>query len=291
MGFDRTTEVAGLMNHMWLTLFSEDRHKKQLGLKYISHTWNRFSSWYLWLEDCRGVYELELQGAQKIEKYDWLAEFVIKYYPSIEEGCYHKLSVLERMCRQSEVFHNHPADGPLGCSCHGGSSETERGRFEDLSRGTGIPSYRYNEVIPPDFFYAGNLVLAFKADSGSLMKLKSQTNWRVTMTQDREVLDSQGNVLATFHKGEVDRDYPGFELCQHFFERFITSWILFHGYTLKEVSVCEGIGARFYSDGTALTKEPAMDIQRIYAQAVLGYLASGRCHTSQSSRPTEHLSN
>ncbi|HUK99758.1 MAG TPA: hypothetical protein VLX29_02765, partial [Nitrospirota bacterium] len=234
MAIDRTTEVAGVLNHMWLALFSEDRYKEQLGLKYISHTWDGHSSWYLWLDGCRGVYELELHGAQKLEGYDWLAEFVIKYYPCKEEDTYKKLSKLEQICRESEAFANHPAEGPPDCSCHGLSSEAKSSRFDDLSHGTGIPSYRYNDVIPPDFFYAGKLVLALKSDGGSFVKLKTQTSWHVTMMHDYKVLDSQGNVLAMLHKGEVDRDYPGFSLCNFFFERFTKGWALFYGYTVKD---------------------------------------------------------
>lgn len=271
MGFDRTTEVAGLMNHLWLTLFSRADLKEQLGLKYISHTMDDYSSWYLWLDECRGVYKLELQGAQTIEGYDWLAEFVIKYYPSREEEVYRTLSILERMCRDSKVFHNHPAEGPPSCACHGHSSETDDNRFKDLSQGTGIPSCRYKTDIPTDFFYAGDLVLAFKDHVGSLVKLKSQTSWHITMTEDYEVLDSEGNSRAILHKGEVDRDYPGFTISHLLYDNFVKSLALFHGYTVKEMAVCKGQGIRFYSDGTSLTTEGTPNIQRIIVQAELRY--------------------
>ena len=119
MVMDKTTEVAGLMNHLWLTLFSTEQLKANAGLKYISHTYDQYSSWYLWLDNSPGVFKLELRGAHEIEGYDWLAEFLIKYYPSESEEAFNKLSILEKICRQGEVFSGHPAEGPTGCSCHG----------------------------------------------------------------------------------------------------------------------------------------------------------------------------
>jgi hypothetical protein len=271
MGFDKTTEVAGLLNHFWLVMFTDAHLKEQAGLKYISHTWDDHPSWYLWLQECPGVYEVELQGAQAAEDCDWVAEFIIKYYPSLEEDVYHNLSILERMCRESEVFHNQPSEGPPGCSCHGHSLETDHGRFQDLTQGTGVPSHRCKTDIPPDFFYAGNLVLAFKEHASSLVKLKSLTRWSVTMTEDYEVLDYNGNTCAILHKGEVDRDYPGFALSNILYEHFVKGWGLFHSYPIKDRTICEGPGVRFYSDGKSLTKASALEIHRTIVQTEFKY--------------------
>jgi hypothetical protein len=266
---DRTIEVAGLMNHFWLTLFSTEQLKVKSGLKYISHTYDEHSSWYLWLDHCPGVYKLELQGAQKIEGYDWLAEFLIKYYPSRSEEAFHKLSILEKICRESKVFDTHPAEGPPGCSCHGHSSENNTRRFGDLLHGTGVPSFQFKKNIPPDFFYAGNMVLAFREKTGSIMKLKSQTSWHVSMVDDFKVTDAEGNHLAILNKGEVDRDYPGFALCNILFENILRNWTLFHGYPVKESAVYKGPGVRFLSNGTSLTKQVVPDIDKIIAHVEL----------------------
>jgi hypothetical protein len=271
MVVDRTTEVAGLMNHLWLTVFSSERLKVKSGLKYISHTWDDYSSWYLWPDESHGVYKLELLGAQNIEGYDWLAEFIIKYYPATGEDAFHKLSGLERICRQSEVFNNHPAEGPPGCSCHGHSTEHETSRFRDLSHGTGIPSFQYKSIVPPDFFYAGNLVLAFKENEGSILKLKSQTSWHITMSEDFSALDGEGNTLAVLKKNEVDRDYPGFALSHFLYEIIINNWTAFHDYTFSEFSTFRSPGVRFLSSGTSLIKESSPEIERIIMQAELRY--------------------
>jgi len=256
---------------MWLNLFSNESLKKQVGLRYISHMWSDYPSWYLWLNDCQGVYKLELQAAQKIEDYDWLAEFTIKYYPSKEEDAYNGLSILEKLCRESEVFDSHPAEGHGSCPCHSLQSEVSGDRFKDLSHGTGVPSHRYSDIIPADFFYAGHLFVAFKEGTGSLIRVKSQTKWQITMTEDFAAADHRGDAIAVLKKGEIDRNYPGFEICNFFYRRFTRSWALFNQYSHHQERVWKGDGLNFFSDGQSLWPKPSLDIQKIITQTALRF--------------------
>ena len=263
---DRTIEVSGLMNHFWFTVLSEERFKKRSGLKYISHSWQNDPYWYLWFTDLCGVYKMELHDARTLDGFDWQADFIIKYYPSENESCYHGLSSLEKICRRSNIFHTQPADG-YGCPCH--AMDHDHKKFADLEKSTGVPALQNAEMMPSDFFYAGHLFIAFKDGAGSLLRVKSQTKWRVTITEDYAVADNEGDTIAVLKKGEVDRDYPGFEICDFLYRRFTGSWALFNQYSHHQERVWKGDGLNFFSDGQSLWPEPSPDIQKIIIQTAL----------------------
>lgn len=263
---DRIVEVAGFINHFWFTVLSEDDLKKQSGLKYISHAWNNDPYWYLWFDDRFGVYKMELKDARTIEGYDWQADFSIKYYPNEKESCYLGLSSLEKSYRESEIFHTHPAEG-TGCPCHCLGNEGEK--FTDLRHGTGAPAFKYTDMLPVDFFFAGHLFMAYKVGSGSLLRVKSQTRWRIAMTEDCTVVNHKGESLALLKKGDIDRDYAGFEICDFLFRRVVGSWALFNKYSYQQDCVWKGEGVGFLSDGKNLHPFPSSEIQKIIAQSEL----------------------
>ena len=197
---DRTIEAVGLLNHVWLNLLADERLREEAELRYLSHMWDCYPYWYLWLKNRAGVYKLELHAAQVSEGYDWLAEFVIKYYPSVDEESFNGLSFLEKICRQSEIFETKPTEGISGCPCHGQCEEHDKDRFSDLKDGTGVPAIHYADMIPTDFFCAGNLLLAYKAAMGCLFRLKTQSKWRITVIKDFTLKDNEGNLIKTLRK-------------------------------------------------------------------------------------------
>jgi len=201
---DKTEEVVGFINNCWLTILSETFPKEQVGLKYISHIYDDDPYWYLWFSDCAGVYKCELLEARMVEGYDWIAEFAIKYYPRDTEVVYNGLSILEKACRAGSVFNAHPPDGPHGCQCHSLPDEHEDERFSEFSHDTGAPSYQFSNTIPEDFFYAGNMSVAFKKDIGTLVRVKSQTTWRVIFTEDYAIPNDNGPPLIMVKKGRGD---------------------------------------------------------------------------------------
>jgi hypothetical protein len=261
-------QVAGLMNHFWLVLFSEDNIRKAAGLRYISHMGDEQPYWYLWYTGHTGVYELELSGAQSIDGYDWLAEFVIKYYPDKEETWYEGLSFLEKHCRASDVFQTPPSAGG-GCPCHSLSHRHEQDRFADLAEGTGAPSYACRSIIPADFFYTGHLYIAFKDTVGSIIRLKTQTSWQVAVTKNHTIRNGEGQALTFFKKGAVDRNYPGFAISNFIYQALVRSWGSFHQYGVHRDEIWRGEGVRFLNDGKDIKTEPSRNIERIIAQTQL----------------------
>lgn len=258
------------MNHFWFTVLSENILKKQSGLKYISHAWHHDPFWYLWFDDRSGVYKMELQNARTLEGYDWQADFIIKYYPTEKESCYSGLSSLEKFYRQSDVFHTRPAEG-MSCPCHDLDQAGER--FADLRHGTGIPAFKYIDLLPTDFFFAGHLFMAYKEGSGSIVRVKSQTSWRITMTEDSAMVNHNGDSSALLKKGEIDRDYAGFEICDFLYRRLVGSWMLFNQYSHHQDHIWKGEGVSFLSDGKNLFLFPSSDIQKIIVQSELRHRA------------------
>jgi len=266
---DRTIETVGLLNHVWLNLLADGRLREEAELRYVSHMWDCSPYWYLWLKNRPGVYKLELQAAQISEGYDWLAEFVIKYYPSVDEESFNGLSFLEKICRRSELFETTPTEGISGCPCHGHCEEHDEDRFSDLKDGTGVPAIHYADMIPADFFFAGHLLLAYKAAMGCLIRLKTQSKWRIIVIKDFSLKDNEGNLIKTLRKGEIDRDFPGFDITEYLFRHLVKAWRLFGGYAVFEEHVWKGDGMRFESDGETLFTAPSPDIQRVIIQTEL----------------------
>lgn len=267
--FDKSEEVAGFINNCWLAIISDTLLKERSGLKYISYMDDDNPYWHLWFNDCAGVYKCELLGAQAVEGYDWLAEFTVKYYPRDTEIAYKGLSMLEKVCRKGNMFHIHPPDGAQGCPCHNLPDEHAPKRFSEFSHDIGVPSYQISSTIPADLFYAGDMSMAFKKDVGALIRIKSQTSWRVILTEDYIVPSDNGTPSIIVRKGEVDRNYPGFMITSFLYKKFVRCWTLVNKYTLQDEYTWRGEGILFKSDGQNLWPESSPDIKKIISQTAL----------------------
>lgn len=256
------------MNHVWLAILARDDYRESVGVRYVSHMWDVDPYWYFWFRDCAGVYRLELKNVAPHSGYDWTANFLVKYYPSISEKAFQGLSILEKLLRTSDVFDTRPAEGNESCPCHGGSHHHGE-RFGDLADGCGVPDMRYHESIPPDFFFAGHLALAYLADRGSLVTTKSQSTWRVEMTQDHTIHDEEGNLIAHLQKDSVDRNFPGQEISEFLHRRIANGWKCFHNSSSERESRWEQDGVIFKSDGRNLITQASDQIRKIVLRSEL----------------------
>jgi hypothetical protein len=203
-----------------------------------------------------------------MDDFDWLAEFVIKYYPHKDEPWHEGLSFLEKHYRASDVFQTPPSAGG-GCPCHSLSHNHEEHRFADLAESTGAPSYACRDIIPPDFFYAGHLYIAFKDTVGSIIRIKTQTNWQVAVTKNHTIRNGEGEPLNFFRKGTIDRNYPGFAISNSIYQGLVKSWSSFHKYDVNCEQIWRGEGVKFLNDGRGIKTEPSRDMERIIAQTEL----------------------
>jgi hypothetical protein len=263
---DASVAVEGLLNHHWLCLLDASSGQASGPIKHLSLGYGIGPHWSFWFTDTPGVYRLELHGAQPVGGYDWLAEFVVKYYPVPSEACFDGLSIFEQACRLGAAFRCRPATpetAERGCACHGLHHAVRGTRFADLGEETGAPSARHDERIPAEFFFAGTLLLAYRQGCGSRARWESQDQWRVVLTDDCAVSGADGYPAIRRRKGDLDRDFPGFFLTDRLSRRILDGWSRFHGYSACTAVRRETTGVEFFSDGQALASAPAADVRRI----------------------------
>lgn len=254
------------MNHFWTVCFADEALRRKMALKYISQMRTEYPYWYLWFEEYAGTFKLELRECTAEPEWDWHAAFRVKYFPRPAEPLFQGLSLLEQLCRQSEMFASKPAKwegGETGCACHGGIHHHEHEiRFADLQGETGAPVARYADDLPADFFLAGQLNLRFKAGTGSEAAWESLSVWRVRMTENYYMPDADGNSLKVLRKGDIDRDFPGWQLTDFVATRFCTGWTDMHGYAQVADGCDDQPGVEFLSDGRRLEAVPSSQIRR-----------------------------
>ncbi|HWR29623.1 MAG TPA: hypothetical protein VN631_07300, partial [Negativicutes bacterium] len=262
-GDDRIVAGEGAINHYWTVCFANDVTRNRLGLKYISQMWDQTPYWYLWFGDLPGVFKLSLLECVEEPAWDWRALFRIKYYPHPEEAAFQGLSVLEQICRMSELFKTKPAEwkeGETGCACHGGIHHHGI-RFEDLRDGTGAPLASKAEEIPEDFFLAGQMELRHRTGCCSELSWESQESWRIQMTENYYISDQDGTELKVLRKGDIDRDFSGWVLTDFVARRFALGWQEHHGFQSVVESSEEKNGIDFTSDGKTLNASPSATIR------------------------------
>jgi len=265
MDIDRLVVGEGTVNHYWTLCFANEDLRQRLGLKYISQMWDQTPYWYLWFVDFPGAFKLSLLECVAEPPWDWRALFRIKYYPRPEERIFQGLSVLEQICRMSELFHTRPAQwagGETGCVCHGGIHHHHGVRFADLQEETGIPNATRATEIPEDFFLAGEMELRYGETQGTEVSWTSQEYWRIKMTENYFIKDQEGAALKVLRKGDVDRDYPGWLLTDFVANRFSLGWQAYKQYPQLRETTEEQDGIEFLCDGHTLSPQLCPSIRR-----------------------------
>lgn len=260
--------VEGYMNHFFTSVVSQEDVKERAGIRYLSSNWDDYPYWYLWLTETRGVYKLELIDAGDEAGFDWVANFKVKYYPRKDEPAFRQLSVLEQICRTGEAFHTLPSNTG-GCPLH--SCSHDHDRFSDLKEESGVPHIAYQVSIPADFFYTGNILLAYKEQVGSIFTLLSQSRWRVIISQDWELADESGGQMVRLHKGTLDRDYPGKVLTDALLRRILAGWNLFQHYQFATETIHARQGVEFLFDGVSLQPKPADAVTEYRTEIRMAY--------------------
>lgn len=262
--------VEGHMNHFFINMISEPGFKERAGIRYLSNNWDDCPYWYLWLTGISGVYKLELIDVFDEDGFDWVAIFKVKYYPRECEPVFKGLSVLERICRSGAAFHTVPSNSG-GCPLH--SCAHEHDRFPDLKQESGVPHIAYQALIPADFFYTGNIMLAYRDHVSSIFTLLSQSRWRVMISEDCELTAECGGEAIRLHKGELDRDYPGKALTETLLRRLSAGWTLFQHYQHTTENSQSRRGVEFLFDGTALQRRSTDAVTEYKTEIRLTYSA------------------
>lgn len=271
--------VEGYLNYFFISVLSQADLKEQVGIRYLSNRWDNYPYWYLWLTEQSGVYKLELIDVVEEKGFDWVANFKVKYYPRESEKVFTQLSIFEQICRTSEAFHNHPSNSG-GCPLHSCAHE-HHGQFGDLGHESGVPTLEAQTIIPEDFFYAGNILLAYKEKVGTVFKLLSQSTWRVIMTEDYAVADEACDQVIRLHKGDIDRDYPGRGLTENLLNHIRIGWNLFHQYQFSKDCTKQAPGLEFLFDGTGLKRRRTTDVAEYESETQMTYSPGVLLHLVQ----------
>lgn len=248
---------------MWQAVLNDQAIRSELGLKYISHMYDYCYYWYLWLEQMKGVYRVELEKVIGDEEWDWISLLKIKYYPHPDEPVFQGLAIAEQLCRVSDVFSVKPAEWLEGerCACHG-SSHCDGTQFADLGDRTGVPSWEYNKDLPADFFFAGRAELYHKHSGSSRLLWQSQDRWQVTLSADYMWHDNEDVPLIVLRKGDVDRNFAGWQVTDTVGSILARAWGWYNKYGQISCWRGEEQGTVFVSDGTSLIPTVSADNKR-----------------------------
>ncbi len=181
-----------------LALFPDGHARRAIGFRQISRIMGDPLSWYLWIDDRHGAYQLDLvEHPDKV--FPGRADVALRYYP-------------------------HPSEEGFGVW----SPEERRLRESDLFDGTGTPTDRGRRVIDPGLFVCGLLRLVQPGTGdGLVMKVLAQTSWKESILADAAALkDAPRDDLSL-------RCVPGWALAYPLFDKLVQAWAYVHRAQVK----------------------------------------------------------
>lgn len=260
MDYDLIISVEGVINHFWQFVLADFNTRKKVGIRYISHRWAPGPLWLIWLTNSPGVYNLAMNKVLQTEEHCWEASFSIKYYPALKETDFKGLSSLEKMCRQSDVFNSVATYGNCECASCGRLNRAAPKQRRQL---VGAPAYEHIETIPEDFFYIGQLDINYRGvDHSSAISMETLSRWKVMAAEDIHYAAEGCTTQMLLSKGEIDRDFPGFEKMTFLYDRIIEGWDTYIG-TQQKIKVSQvWHGVHFLTNGTDYTSQADSSITR-----------------------------
>ncbi|CQR73750.1 hypothetical protein SOV_32360 [Sporomusa ovata DSM 2662] len=247
---DTIIVIQQTLNQVLLSILTQYGADNPINLKYLSEGWEEKPYWYFWFNCIKGAYRLELSHAE--EKNDgWVAGFRVKYYPDPTEKCFSGLAPLERECRKSHLFNVKSSIGTCECIAHSQSSFCT----SDAGLPLGVPNYYGTHLIPPDFFYIGD-ILVWSGHQFITIGAESYDRWLVT------VVDESAKDGSNLYEA-VDRDFPGWELTSFFAERLAVIWQIYNCFTLQANPVFTNEGFKFVVNGQATQLVLCQEIHKI----------------------------
>jgi hypothetical protein len=184
--------VRRVMEDMLIPLFHDPPACRKIGFTNISRLIGYIPGWYLWSEERKGAFLLELLRLRPLNDRFVAAYFLIRYYPSPDEAEFHDFAPREQEARLSPFFDQ-----------------------------TGTPKFESQEHIHESSFAIGNLNLEINRGLNLLkLKLFSQDRWR-------EVRDDlpQGEGTGVL---EIHRNVPGWELSWILFDKLLLGFCYVH---------------------------------------------------------------
>jgi hypothetical protein len=201
------------MEDMLILLFLDGGARERIGFTHLSCLFGPMPGWYFWTKDRKGVYQLELRKAKPQKNEMVKAYFLLRYYPSPDEPCFHDFAFIEREARLSPVFDR-----------------------------TGTPCFNRRDEVRESLFAVGNLHFAFDQHLQlANLKISSQDRWIEIYNDGLFMQTDSGERSAVVAEGGIDRKVRGWELSWDFFDKLLLGFCYVHktppiGLRLNELS-------------------------------------------------------
>lgn len=268
MDYDLVISVEGVINHFWQFVLADLATRKKAGIRYISHRWVQGPLWLIWLINSPGVYNLAMNKVLKTEEHCWEASFSVKYYPALEEPDFKGLSALEKMCRESDIFNSVATYGKCECASCGRSKRAAAKQRPQL---TGAPAYEQIEIIPEDFFYIGQLDINYRGvDRSSAISIETLSRWQVRAAEDIHYAAEGCVTEILLYKGEIYRDFPGYEKMKLMYDRIVEGWDAYIGSPQKTKVSYIWQGVHFLTNGIDCTSQADSSVTRQWCHTRFG---------------------
>ncbi len=206
---DPVAAVEGLLSEMLQKAFQDDGLRQHLRLSQISQgsTVCGYPRWYLWLEDKEGVYSLTIEEGQvlrsvrlqppgkTVESFIPVsALIVVRYFPDAQEEVFDSLSCFEQIARMSSAF-----------DC------------------TGTPTFEGGREIDHSYYVTGQIeVVMYASPAEADFFCSAPERWRDHRLDGLSFPDEHGEAQQMVRPGEVDRDFPGWDITLHVFQKMIS---------------------------------------------------------------------
>ena len=263
-------------------------------LDYLSRIDGENAAWYFWLKEAPGVYELKL-FQQRIEDECECSDFVLKYYPAVEEDAFEDFSCLEQLVRLGDFFEQGEVIIPENidvCPCCGGNHEEyaeqhichehthqhdcmDTYKPENVKRSKGIPKLSCRKQLPMNLFQIGTM--CFKIHGEELLEatLTAQDAYISYAEDGVKVKDADGTEHQILEPGGVDRKVQGLFLSQRFCSFFKGKMLASLKLMVKKEIREEAVGEVIYNKGNKLKNIKSSEVKKI---KITYFLERGICN-------------
>jgi hypothetical protein len=190
---DVGNQVCGRIGNVFLYSLFDEQLKGFIGFDKISEL-SQDKSWYFWLWQKPGVYELSCHDEEASYP---KANFTLRYYPDAEERVFEDFSVWEQLTRLGSGFKN------------------------------GCPDLSYRKELADSLYIVGQLGILWQEKAISLF-LESQDRWVEYQDEGLEIEKAGGERVSLVKEGDRDRNVPGWSLCWEYFDCLVKAFCAVH---------------------------------------------------------------
>jgi hypothetical protein len=170
-----------------------EQFRSDIGFNGVSQIWDDRLSWYFWLTDAPGVYQLEMMNTEEdsgIHTAPYNATFRIKCYPYPQRPEFQSFSFFEKELIQSHLFDE-----------------------------TNTPAFEHQSHIPEDLFVVATVDMTMDPEGpAATFSFESMASLRTRYAGGSRQAFPLLELEYAFDDQEVDRDVPGFSIGYRLFD-------------------------------------------------------------------------